>query len=373
VSAEGATDPFSTVKILFVDTETVWRGGQEQLLGLMLGMQRLGIRIALATPAGSPLGQRSRDEGIEVVDFAQHFELSISAFFRFLGLIRRTGCKILHFNTPKPILIGCLAGRMAGVRVTVASRRVNFPLKSRISVLKYNLLLDRVFTVSASIRATLVKLGVHPELVEVIYEGVDLAGVDTLQTDYRLPVLQGPIIGTVAHLSMEKGHVTLLRAARMLKEQKLDFSLVIVGGGELRKMLEELVGELGLSSQVMFTGFRPDSDALMKQFDIFCLPSLSEGLSSAILAAMACGLPVVSTSVGGIPELVLNGETGYLVEPEDPESLAQALEALLCDLEVRHEFGEAGRRRIESQFTQRQKLQATRDAYLRLLRDRGVG
>ncbi len=368
------TDPFPKVKILYVDTETVWRGGQEQLLGLMLGMQRLGIRIALATPAGSPLGRRSRDEGIEVVDFPQRFELSISAFFRFLGLLRRTGCGILHFNTPKPILVGCLAGRLVGVKVMVASRRVNFPLKTRLSVLKYNLLLDRVFTVSASIRATLVNLGVHAELVEVIYEGVDLATVDALQTDYRLPpALKGPIIGTVAHLSMEKGHVTLLRAARMLKEKKLDFSLVIVGGGELREMLETLAGELGLTEQVMFTGFRPDSDALMKQFDIFCLPSLSEGLSSAILAAMAFGLPVVSTTVGGIPELVLNGETGYLVEPEDPESLAQALETLLCNLDARHEFGEAGHRRIESQFTQCQKLQATRDAYLRLLRDPGVG
>jgi glycosyltransferase involved in cell wall biosynthesis len=111
----------------------------------------------------------------------------------------------------------------------------------------------------------------------------------------------------------------------------------------------------------------------MKQFDIFCLPSLSEGLSSAILAAMACGLPVVATSVGGIPELVQDGQTGFLVRPQEPESLARALELLLCDLTARREFGEAGRRRIETQFTLRQKLQSTRDAYLRLLRDRRLG
>jgi glycosyltransferase involved in cell wall biosynthesis len=339
----------------------------------MLGMKGLGIRIALATPAGSRLGKRSRDAGIEVADFSQRFELSFSALARFVTMIRQIGCGILHFNTPKPIVMGCLAAKLTGVNVTVASRRVNFPLKTRISVLKYNLLLDRVFTVSASIRTTLVNLGVRPELIEVIYEGVDLNAADALQTEYKLPPLKGPIIGTVAHLSMEKGHVTLLRAAQALKEKKLDFSLVIVGGGELRETLESLAADLTLSEHVLFTGFRPDSDALMKQFDIFCLPSLSEGLSSAILAAMACGLPVVATSVGGIPELVQDGETGFLVEPQEPESLARALELLLCDLTARREFGEAGRRRIETHFTLRQKLESTRDAYFRLLRDRRLG
>ena len=100
----------------------------------------------------------------------------------------------------------------------------------------------------------------------------------------------------------------------------------------------------------------------MKQFDIFCMPSLSEGLSSASLAAMANRLPVVATTVGGIPELVVEGVTGYLVPPSSPENLAEALNVLLHDKDLRQRFGDEGRARIAGAFTVKQKLNATEAA-----------
>jgi len=321
----------------------------------------------LAAPAEAPLAERAASAGIGVIPFPQSAELSPHALVRLFRILRKHEVDILHFNTPTPITAGGTAARLVKVPVVVASRRVNFPLKTRLSALKYNLLLDRVFTVSTSILNTLVQGGVNPALVETIYEGVDLEWIESLKTDFRLPWKPGIVLGTVAHLSPEKGHETLLRAARILADRGLDFHLVLVGEGRLRQGLERIARQSGLSDRVTFTGFRPDSEALMRQFDVFCLPSLSEGLSSAILAAMASAQPVVSTCVGGIPELVQEGVTGYLVSPDAPEELAAALARLIGDEGLRRKLGQAGRKRVEACFTLRNKLDASEAAYRRLL------
>jgi glycosyltransferase involved in cell wall biosynthesis len=204
--------------------------------------------------------------------------------------------------------------------------------------------------------------------VSVIYEGVDLDWFDQQITRLAVQKHGRTLVGTVAHLSQEKGHVTLLEAFAELKDRCPDTILLIVGDGELRSALESKVVDLGLSTQVEFLGFRSDVEGLVKQLDVFCLPSLSEGLSSAILAAMAARLPVVATSVGGIPELVQDGVTGRLVAPNDPHQLAAALENLLKDGVLRERMGRLGRRRVESHFTLQRKLKATERAYEKLLR-----
>lgn len=333
----------------------------------MVGMQERGHEVWVACPQGAPLSIRAERMGARVLKFKQRSEASLSAVFRMYRLLTDRHFDILHLNTPKPILSGGIAARLADVGAVVASRRVNFPLKSRLSAVKYNLFVDRVFTVSTSIQATLVQGGVRQNLVQVVYEGVDLAWTDSLTADSVIATDGGPVIGIVAHLSPEKGHNALLKAVHILQDAFPDVRLVIVGDGQLRQELESRVDLLGLKGQVTFTGFRTDSDALMKQFDIFCMPSLSEGLSSAILSAMANGLPVVSTSVGGIPELVVDGETGFLVPPERPELLADALKKLMVDASLRRRFGAAGRERIAASFTVNQKLDRTEKAYLNLL------
>ncbi len=370
-AAPGSSRP---IRVLYVDTETVWRGGQEQLFGLIAGLRRRGLQTKLAAPTDSPLARKAEGQGIPVVDFRQRSEVSLLAYPRLRRILRDHPVDIVHFNTPTPVIAGSLAARREGVPIVVCSRRVNFPLGSRFSRHKYNRLLDRVFTVSESIRRTLLAAGVREELVEVIYEGADLEWIDRLPpADLALPEPR-PLIGVVAHLSQEKGHTTLLDAVHLLtRTTDLNFAVVIVGDGKLRPALELMVQRFGLSGRVRFLGFRPDSEALMKCFDIFCLPSLSEGLSSAILAAMAAGRPVVSTTVGGIPELVEDGVTGYLVPPGESEPLAAALARLLASPQLCREFGAAGRKRVEECFTAARKIEATEAAYRKLLREKGLG
>ncbi len=352
-------------RILFVDTERVWRGGQEQLLSLVTGLRRRGHEVCLAAPAEAPLSARAKKAGIPCRNFRQRSEFSPLALLNLYRLLREGRVDIVYFNTPRAILAGGLSARLTGTPARVCSRRVNFPLNNYLSRFKYNWLLERIVTVSESIRQTLIEDGVRPGLVRVVYEGVDLDWIDRVKSP-GLPVpRRGLVVGMVAHLSAEKGHRTLLEAAGRIADRFPATQYVLVGDGVLREELLEYTRRLGLGEQVHFTGFRSDSDALMKEFDIFCLPSLSEGLSSAILSAMANRLPVIATQVGGIPELVQDGETGILTPPGQSLPLSEALARMLESESMRTSFGHAGRRRIEREFTLSLKL----DRSERLLQD----
>ncbi len=360
------------MKILYIDTENFWRGGQEQLFSLICGMHKAGHEIILASPSAAPLSDKVSSLGIRTIHFDQKMELSLKAFLALYGLMKRNQLDIVHFNTPLPVLPGGIALKLlsflGGKRpVSVCSRRVNFPLKYCISKWKYNHLIDRVLTVSESIRKTLINNGIKPHLIETVYEGIDTGWIDA-QVPVLLPHCKNfLIVGTVAHLSHEKGHVDILKAVSLIRHRCPDTCYVFVGEGVMREQLEEQARHLGVSDIVHFTGFRKDSEALMKNFDIFCLPSLSEGLSSAIMSAMACSLPVISTNVGGIPELVIHGKTGLLTEPSAPDQLADSLYRMLTSPEERIRFGSEGRKIVETRFTIRHKLEMTEYFYRLLL------
>jgi glycosyltransferase involved in cell wall biosynthesis len=360
------------MKILYIDTENFWRGGQEQLFSLICGMKQAGHEIMLASPSTAPLSEKVSRLGIRTINFDQRMEISPKAFRFLYSLMKNNPVDIIHFNTPQPVFPGGLAAKLLaftkGKRpVTVCSRRVNFPLKYRLSRWKYNHLTDRVLTVSESIRKTLLNSGIRSNLVETVYEGIDPDWNDA-QKPAALPFCKDSlVVGTVAHLSQEKGHVDILKAISLLRDKCPEACFVFVGEGLMRSELEEYARDLGVSDIVHFTGFREDSEALMKNFDIFCLPSLSEGLSSAIMSAMACSLPVISTNVGGIPELVIHGKTGLLTEPSAPDQLAESLLRLLTSPEERIRFGREGRKIVETRFTIRHKLEKTEYYYKLLL------
>ena len=355
-----------SLRILYLDTETFWRGGQEQLFSLMVGIRERGYAVELAAPLRSPLVNRAGEAGITTHNFSQRSELSLRAVWRLARILRLRKVDVIHYNTPRSLLAGKLAALLSGVSILVASRRVNFPLRFPFSRVKYNWFLDRVVTVSKSIQRTLVQGGVRPERVTVIYEGVDLPSIDQLPPTSVLPEKSGLVVGVVAHLSPEKGHLTVLKAAARLRERFPDVTYVFVGGGERRPMLEEWARALNVADRVLFTGFRKDSDAMMREFDVFCLASLSEGLSSARLAAMAQTLPVVATRVGGIPELVSDGSTGLLVPAGRPEELAEALARVLSSSSLRRRMRAAGRQRVARHFTLERKLDETERLYLEL-------
>jgi glycosyltransferase involved in cell wall biosynthesis len=201
-----------------------------------------------------------------------------------------------------------------------------------------------------------------PLRTEVVYNGVD--------TRRFTPDPAGPAeprtILTVASLRRLKGHRVLLQAAAHLSARGLDYGLEFVGDGPEREALEEMSRSLGISSRVRFAGELDDVTPCFRRTGIFVLPSNGrEGLGLAALEAMACGLPVVASRIGGLPETVLQGRTGFLVDPGDPGDLADALEILLGDPATARAMGSAGRDRVERHFDVRATAERTATIYLR--------
>jgi L-malate glycosyltransferase len=348
------------LSFLFVDTEKVWRGGQDQLLTLLKGLHRRGHQIHLVCQPKMLLETRAREMGILVHPIAIHNEIGLISFIRLVLALRRIRPDILAFNTPKAILAGTLASRIVPVRARIVFRRVNFPLrKNFFSRIKYTWAIDRVVAISESIRLQLQACGVPASKISTIYEGMDLSLYPKPNESNKRRSDKPAIIGTVAHLSQEKGLKYLIEAASLISSVDKKLRFIIVGDGACLQELKDLVHKKDLENCFQFTGFLPNTSTFMKSFDIFVLPSLSEGLSSSILEAMANSLPVVATRVGGIPELVKNGDNGLLVAPGDPAGLARAIEQLAANPEESRRMGQRGRELMEEKFTLERKILET--------------
>jgi sugar transferase (PEP-CTERM/EpsH1 system associated) len=200
---------------------------------------------------------------------------------------------------------------------------------------------------------------IAPSRIIEIYNGVDVAGFSTLAAsipESQPKTARDPfVIGTVGRLEPVKDHAGLIRAfAELLRRQPADArgaKLVVVGDGSLRNELQAGIADAGIAERTTITGWSDDVGGVMRGFDVFVLASLKEGISNTILEAMACGLPVIATAVGGNPELVIDGETGMLVPPESPGRLADAMDAYLAAPELARKHGLAGRKRVEAKFS----------------------
>ncbi|MFT4174564.1 MAG: TIGR03088 family PEP-CTERM/XrtA system glycosyltransferase [Rhodocyclaceae bacterium] len=179
------------------------------------------------------------------------------------------------------------------------------------------------------------------------------------------------VFGTVGRMQAVKDHVGLVRAFAAVLHALPHARLVIVGDGALRADVEAAVRALGLGDAVWLPGERSDVPALMRQMDCFVLPSLAEGISNTVLEAMACGLPVIATEVGGNPELVVDGHTGSLVPPANPQALAVCMSAYARDAGMAAVRGAAGRARIEAEFSLEAMVGRYDEVYQTLLARRG--
>ena len=353
---------------LFVDTERVWRGGQDQLMALLKGLHRRGHKIRLICQPRTLLETRARETGVSVYPISIRSEVGPISFVRLFASIQKVRPDIIAFNTPRAILMGTLASLAGSVRARIIFRRVNFPLRNHfLTRFKYTWGIDRIIAISESIRLQLQVCGIPSSKICTIYEGMDLSLYPRRTASVFPQDSRHIVIGTVAHLSREKGLKYLVEAASLIPGVRDRMRFVIVGDGECLQELRASAQLRGLADIFEFAGFRSDTSQLMRSFDIFALPSLSEGLSSAILEAMATSLPIIATAVGGIPELVRDGDNGLLVTPRDPAALAEAIQRLADNPAKSRQMGERGRERMEEQFTLERKILETEQLCSELL------
>jgi len=356
------------VRVLHVDSARGWRGGQNQVWLSARGMAARGHDVVVACRAGGVLAERARAAGLAVREMRFRGDLWPAAPLALASVLREMRPDVVHLHDPHAVSAGMLARRLAGPRPFVATRRVDFALRGFLSRRKYAAC-DRVIAVSEAIAGVLRRGGLAPERVRVVYEGVpdrpaQTGGREALR-ELGIPA-DAPVVGNVAALTGHKDQATLLAAAARVGVRMPEVRFLIVGEGELRGRLEALSRDLGLQRRCIFAGFRADLDRLIPAFTVFCLSSHMEGLGTSLLDAMAFGVPVVATAAGGIPEAVMDGLTGRLVPPRDPDALAAALVEVLADPARRAAWGRAGRHRFEERFTADRMVEATLATYAEL-------
>jgi sugar transferase (PEP-CTERM/EpsH1 system associated) len=372
------------IPIFHLITELDIGGAQNALLRLLAGLDRdrFSPTVACLYNGDRVVAQEIRRLGVPVADLGMTAKWRLDAFWRLYSLLRRQRPTILHTWMFHADLLGRVLGRLAGVPIIITSRRnenIGGALRERLNRWTAHLS-DRVIAVCELVRqAEIKRTRVSPEHVVTIYNGVDVEQFSAVNVqaaarvrhifDVPIDVL---LVGSVGRLHPQKDFATLLAAITQVRKHIPTVRLLLVGDGELRDELESQARSLGLSEIVTFVGSRTDVPQILAAVDVFTLSSLWEGMSNAVLEAMAAELPVVATAVGGTPEVVVDGVTGLLVPPHDPTSLARALTTLLREPALRRKMGQAGRERVQEQFSVERMVCRTEALYTEVLRENSI-
>jgi glycosyltransferase involved in cell wall biosynthesis len=364
---------------LHIDTARTWRGGQNQVMLTVNGLREIGQRAALVAHPDGELRRRSA-EGLDLIPLAPKSEFDLSAAWRLARVITRLAPDIVHAHDPHGVAMASLALSLGGaaaaraggtsVRAFVASRRVDFHLRNNaFSKWKYRQV-DAFICASDAIRQMLVADGFPADRAVTVHEGIDVdhviaAPAVNLHEALFLPH-HAPLVGNVAALVPHKGQRHLVEAAHIVVQEIPDARFVILGEGELREQLERQVREYHLEKHVLLPGFRTDVLGCIKGVDLFVMSSITEGLGTSLLDAMACAKPIVATKAGGIPEVVEDGVTGVLVGPRDHRAMAAAIIRLLKNEDARRRMGAAGFSRLQERFTLERMVAGTAAVYERV-------
>jgi glycosyltransferase involved in cell wall biosynthesis len=351
-------------------------GGAERMVSTLaaaLNQGQFRIIVGLFRPGWLQTECEARGVRTCVMPLGGRFNLQ---WFRgCLRLLRKDQVALIHAHEFSAILCGWVVAMLAGVPFVATVHGKNYfweKLRRRVT---YRLVSRQgaIVAVSQDLKQFICdRVGVQEQRVEVIYNGVAPAQMITdeeVQTCKAELGVSGryPVLGVVGSLYPVKGHRFLLEAMPEILRRWPKAQLLIIGRGELEVVLKEQVEQLAVGANVQFLGMRQDVPRLLSMLDVFVLPSLSEGLSLALLEAMASGKPVVATRVGGNPELVDHGKTGFLVQPEDAKDLAANLLKLLSDPGMMQQFGRQAAERVSQHFSMKQMVDRYRDLYARSL------
>lgn len=339
------------MKILHLNNEKTWRGGERQTLLLAAELHRRGLASVMACRPDSPLEERAMQEGVPVRRLAG---ANLPALFDLTRLAREFD--LLHCHTGRTHSLAVVTARWHRKPI-IATRRVDVaPANSWFNRRKYHGI-ARLACISRVIADQMRAFGVPERLLALIPSAVpaptiaDRAAIQA-QLCARLGIAPTTrLVGNIAALVGHKDHATLLRAARWVIAEQPGTAIVIIGEGALRKDLLRLRRELGLEHSVHFTGYLPQAEQFLPAFDVFAMSSASEGLGSIVLDAFAAGVPVATTAGGGLGELVEDGATGLLAPVGDDETLAQAILRLLEDKALASKVISAARARVAGEFS----------------------
>lgn len=351
------SNPIQT--ILFLSTSSGPGGAERVISNLAASLDPSKYRAVVCLFRPGWLQERSQTCGIPTYIIPTKGMTDWRWALRFRNLLKDERVNLIHAHEFDANVQGTFVASIFGIPLVATVHGKHYFWEKFRRRVAYRWVSRRATMVAVSEdlkRFIVEKVGVSPNNISVLYNGVDaplspgLADVEACRNEMALPV-NDRVVGVVGNLYPVKGHQYLIDAMPAVLEKCPNTSFVFAGRGQLEAELKERVNRLGLAKRVHFLGLRQDIAQILALLDVFVLPSLSEGLSMAILEAMMAGRPVIATHVGGNPEIVLDRETGFLVPPKDSQALAERLITLLTDRNQAARFAESGRRRAESQFS----------------------
>ena len=361
------------MRILHLDSGPAWRGGQQQLHYLIGGLKRQGIQQFLAARKGSPLATRAAELEVPVraLSLSSEWDLiSLAGMARLVGSFRP---HLIHAHDSRTLGLAVLLKTLGWGGGVVAARRVAFSIRGNPWwKYKYVRQTSRVIAVSRYIRDLLIEEGLEPGQVDVVYDGVD-SGTGPFPKQRssarrRLDVADGEfLIGCIGHFTPEKGHALLIRGFPEILRTHPESRLAVVGEGPLRGELERLIRERGLQGRAVLTGFVSDLDGVLPGFDLLVHPSLNEGLGSVLLQAMSRRVPLCASRTGGIPEAVIEGETGFLFSPGSTEALVRSVLRARSNPDLAGRQAERAAARVRSAFSVERMVADTARVYSEIL------
>ncbi|HEY8517995.1 MAG TPA: glycosyltransferase [Candidatus Binatia bacterium] len=366
----------SRLRILFVIDELDIGGTEQQILEIVRRIDRDRFEPYVCCFRHGRKAQEIEALGVPVLHEPKRLKADPGLVLRLANLMRRERFDIVQTYLWTANTWARVAARIAGVPWLFASERnVDIWEETYKRVIGRFLArsTDRIIANSEAVRQYLLERGgLSPDKVVTIYNGVNFdrfkTPCDPRVRRRELGVGDDVVLaGCVARVEPAKDHATLLHAFALISDRVPNLHLVIIGDGSEQARMQRLASELGLGDRVHFTGFRTDSAEWLQSVDISVLSSVKEGLSNTVLESMAAGKPVVATDVGGNAEVIVDGETGFLVPPRRPNELAEALARVASSRELIASMGAAGRKRADNVFSVRSMVERTEQLYLALV------
>ncbi|MFH1699249.1 MAG: glycosyltransferase [Candidatus Zixiibacteriota bacterium] len=358
----------SDISVLHIDTGREFRGGQRQVLMMTIELKRMGIEQTIAIPEGSELDRR--------IDFIPKIKLASNSFLRKIltgkikKIAREKNINIIHAHDSAAHTIGLRLKRsITGARLIV-TRRVIFPPSGRLSrKYKYSDRVDKFIAVSKAVADGLVSAGVDKDRVEVINSSLYIQAIKDDISNWDIPnVIKDnctSLITTAGALTKEKDYLTAIKAVSEAEKKIPGIGLLILGKGPERPRLEKYISDSGLKNIFLLGHIEPMAP-VFKKCELFLLTSTSEGLNNSAVEAEACGLPLVVSNVGGLPEIIGNGENGILCEVGNYRNFADAMVRILSDKNMKIKMGLKSLD-ISNKFNIVENVQKISDLYKRVL------
>ncbi len=363
------------MNILYLANHLNIGGITSYVLTLASGLKKHGHNVYIAS-SGGELFSKFMENGITYISIPIKTKSEISpkilvSMFKLLSILKGKNIDIIHSHSRTTQVLGHLLSKNTGI--THISTCHGF-FKKRFFRKIFPCWGNKVIAISEPVKEHLMKdFKVNEEDIIVIYNGIDVIRFRVqglglrVQRKKVLGLKDGPVVGIVARLSDVKGHIYLIEAMKLVLEKIPDTQLLIVGDGRMKEELSMLSKRLGIEENVFFMPSVSDTRDVLSVMDLFVMPSLKEGLGLALMEAMAYGLAVIGSDVGGITNLIKDNYNGVLVKPADSQAIAYAILGLLQDPQKREVLGKQAQIFINQNFSQEKMCLETEREYLKCL------